>query len=375
MLNQSSGQFTTRAADDRPNGARPIGQLNGSRVFRGAVGVKDKSDFYSFTLSGRSSFNLALNKLKNNVDVSLLQNGKTVARSTKGGKKPEAINTTLEAGTYFVKVSQKSGNSKYRLTLNATPDSGSTPDPIRPIPARNRLLSVEGNVAGVGGGGTRLGSIDLNTGIVTPLPTSGDPTALPWSDIAVFGNEGYILALGAINKLDPTTGAVTYFSNNKLNNTDLFALEFTPSGELYGVGETRTGAGFFKVDIANETVTLVSEIPGTSSSSAGTELVFDPSSSRFFAVVGGAGALGNQLVSIGLAGDTRLIGDIGFNGARVVLNAMLLDNGSLYGYGAVPGVNESRTQQYIINTTTGAITPDKTVTMPSENDDSVIVWG
>jgi hypothetical protein len=368
MLNQSSGQFTTRAADDRPNGARPIGQLNGSRVFRGAVGVKDKSDFYSFTLSGRSSFNLALNKLKNNVDVSLIKDGKVVARSAKPGKKPEAINTTLEAGTYFVRVQQKSGNSKYRLTLNATPESGTPPD--RPIPpGRNKLVAVKA----ASGGGTRLGSIELNTGIVTPLPTSGEEIVLPWSDIAVFGNEGYALTLNSIIKLDPTTGVVTDFPNNALNNTGLTALEFTSSGELYGVGRVGTSAGsragFFKVNIANETVTLVAEIPGIngSSSFSASEMVFDPASGRFFVSLAEDG-----LVSVGLAGDSRFIGTMGFNGAKISPNALILDNGILYGYSAISGVNEGRSSQYIINTTTGAVTLDKIVTVPSENDDTLV---
>ncbi len=53
MLNNSSGRAIARAADDRQSGARAIGQLNGSRAFRGAVGTRDKADFYSFTLSGR----------------------------------------------------------------------------------------------------------------------------------------------------------------------------------------------------------------------------------------------------------------------------------------------------------------------------------
>jgi len=101
MFNNSFGKtIGSCAADDRQSGDRNIGTLSGSKKFRGAVGVGDKADFYSFTLSGRSSFNLSLNKLKNNVDVFLQQGKQVIARSTKGGKKPEAISTTLEAGTY-----------------------------------------------------------------------------------------------------------------------------------------------------------------------------------------------------------------------------------------------------------------------------------
>lgn len=154
MLNNFPGKAITRASDDRLSGARPIGQLSGSRVFRGAVGIGDKADFYSFRLSGRSSFNLVLNNLKNNVDVALIQNGQILARSARGGKKPEAIDTTLDAGTYFVSVSRKSGNSRYRLALNASlvsPPSNNPPgnnppgnNPPGNPPGTNPPISEEG---------------------------------------------------------------------------------------------------------------------------------------------------------------------------------------------------------------------------------------
>jgi hypothetical protein len=152
MMNSSSLRATSRAADDRPNGARSLGTLNGTKKFRDSVGINEKFDYYSFSVSGRSSFNLKLDKLKNNVDVALIQNGQTVARSTRGGKKPEAIAATLEAGTYFVKITQRSGNSRYRLSLNA--------NPIVPPPPQG----LEG--AGV------------NFGVYLPTPTSPISAAL-----------------------------------------------------------------------------------------------------------------------------------------------------------------------------------------------------
>jgi Bacterial pre-peptidase C-terminal domain len=367
MFNNS---IASRKSDNNQNGARAIGQLNGTRKFQGAVGVNDKADFYSFTLTGRSSFNLALNKLQNNVDVFLQQGNKVIAQSTKGDKKPEAIGTTLEAGTYYVRVNQKSGNSKYKLTLNATPQSGTGLDPK---PARNRLLAIEQKI---GESGTRLGLIDLNTGIVTPRPTSGAEAILPWADIAVFGNEGYALVLNSLVKLDPNTGVVTDFPNNALNSTPLTAIEFTSSGELYGVSPLRTRSGvndrvggLYKVDIANQQVNLIAEIPNFN----GTDFVYDPASNRFFGA-SFSGPLGYQLYSIGLAGDTRLIGDIGLNGSAVQLNAMLLDNGTLYGYG-YGSASAGKSAQFVINTTTGAGTLNKLVTAPSDNDDNLVVFG
>jgi hypothetical protein len=142
MFNPAFGRSNLRAADDRPSGARPIGELDGARKFRGTVGIGDKADFYSFTLKNRSSFNLKLDKLKNNVDVALIQNGQTVAKSTRGGRKPEAIAATLEAGTYFIKVSQKSGNSRYRLSLNANAITPPPPPPPQGLEGANVNFGV-----------------------------------------------------------------------------------------------------------------------------------------------------------------------------------------------------------------------------------------
>jgi Bacterial pre-peptidase C-terminal domain len=317
--------------------------------------VGDKTDFYSFTLTGRSSFNLSLNKLKNNVDVFLQQGKQVIARSTKGGKKPEAISTTLEAGTYYVRVNQKSGNSKYKLTLNATPASnpGTNPDPNKPnLPGRNRLVSSGGK----GGQRSTLSSIDLNTGVLTLLPTSGSGTSLPWDDIAVFGNEGYFLSLGSVgSKFDLTTGVAPLAPNN-ITDIDLYGLEFTPLGELYATSALRSlrpGAdyvgGFYKVDIANQKVNLVAEIPGFNGVG---DLVFNPASGRFFAASRNPQDGFYQLYSIGLAGDAALIGNIGYD----LVSAMLFDNGTLYGF--------TRDEQIVINTTTGAGTFDKKVTLP-----------
>jgi hypothetical protein len=109
------------AADDRLSGARNLGTLNGVRTFRDSVGLKDKNDHYTFTLNGRSRFNLLLSKLQNNVDVSLIQGRKVLLNSKKVGKRSGAIAATLEAGTYYLRVYTKGRGSRYQLKLNATP--------------------------------------------------------------------------------------------------------------------------------------------------------------------------------------------------------------------------------------------------------------
>jgi hypothetical protein len=343
MLNQSLSQFTTRAADDRPSGARPIGQLNGSRVFRGAVGIRDKNDFYSFTLSGRSSFNLALNKLKNNVDVSLIQGGKTLARSARGGKKPEAINTTLEAGTYFIKVSQKSGNSKYRLALNASlipgndppgtnppgtnPPGTTPPGTTPPVPISRRVVSLNGRLDGSSPSG--IGFVNLSTGVVTPLPITGAAAGVGLTDVATFGNDIFVTSFDSnLYKVDGTTGNSTLIGNLGLavdrDNPYVSGLAFTPSGALYGtVVNSRLGRidGLYSVDLTSGRASLVGGFRQRVD-----DLAYDTVSGRFIAVSGTT--LDTNLDSIGLNGDVQNLGLVGFSD----VDGLLFDNGNLYGF-------------------------------------------
>lgn len=118
------------AIDDRLSKARNIGVLNGARTFKDSVSLRDKNDYYALTITRRSSFNLSLNNFKNDIDVSLIQNGQAIANSSKKKGRFEKINGTLESGTYYIRVYQKRGESKYQLTLQATPLTQSTPSDL-----------------------------------------------------------------------------------------------------------------------------------------------------------------------------------------------------------------------------------------------------
>jgi hypothetical protein len=102
--------------------ARDAGALSGSRSFSDFVGQADANDYYRFTLSNRSLFNLRLDRLSADADVYLLNsNGQVIGSSTYGGSNPEAIAATLDAGVYFVRVFPwGAANTNYTLTLTAT---------------------------------------------------------------------------------------------------------------------------------------------------------------------------------------------------------------------------------------------------------------
>jgi hypothetical protein len=103
--------------------ARNLGVLSGERSYSDFVGNSDRDDFYRFDLTGRTVFDLSLTGLSADADVQLLDSaGRAIASSTRGGNQSEAISRTLDAGTYFVRVYQYSGDTNYALTLRARAD-------------------------------------------------------------------------------------------------------------------------------------------------------------------------------------------------------------------------------------------------------------
>jgi serine protease len=104
-----------------------ITTLIGSQTFTDFVGYSDPIDIYRFNLSSYSSFNLSLNGLTGDADVHLYDaNGSLVSKSENSGTNMEWLDGALQAGTYYVRVSQYSGSISYRLGLSATPIANNT---------------------------------------------------------------------------------------------------------------------------------------------------------------------------------------------------------------------------------------------------------
>ncbi|MBW4434935.1 MAG: S8 family serine peptidase [Pelatocladus maniniholoensis HA4357-MV3] len=136
--------------------ARSFTFTNNSYTFSDQVSLKDPVDFYKFTLEGKSSFLLDLTHLSANADVQLIQDangngvtdkGEVIAASKRAGKKAESINTTLEAGTYYIQVhSTGRAKTKYELSVSAIPidNAGNTLDTawnIGEISANSQTIS------------------------------------------------------------------------------------------------------------------------------------------------------------------------------------------------------------------------------------------
>lgn len=97
--------------------ARKIGELKRSRLFKNSLGKDDFDDYYRFTLSQTQDLQLSLKGLKTNADVQLLnQAGKVLAESRNAKTRAETIHSTLQSGTYYVRVST-TATRKTRYTL------------------------------------------------------------------------------------------------------------------------------------------------------------------------------------------------------------------------------------------------------------------
>ncbi|MBW4471648.1 MAG: tandem-95 repeat protein, partial [Stenomitos rutilans HA7619-LM2] len=89
------------------------------------------NDYYRFTLSHRSSFNLSLNNLSADANVALLSSTGSVLSvngvlqsSSNTGNLAESINTTLDVGTYYIRVAPgaSANTASYSLNVSAKSD-------------------------------------------------------------------------------------------------------------------------------------------------------------------------------------------------------------------------------------------------------------
>ncbi|ELR97421.1 PPC domain-containing protein [Gloeocapsa sp. PCC 73106] len=110
------------AAGNSTSAARNIGTLGSTQNFTDYVGATDTNDYYRFSLNNTSNFSLSLSGMTADGDVQLLNSsGGVITSSTAGGSTSESINTTLSAGTYFVRVYPFStANTNYNLSLSAS---------------------------------------------------------------------------------------------------------------------------------------------------------------------------------------------------------------------------------------------------------------
>lgn len=93
------------------------------QIFTDSVSNLDTNDYYRFSLSNRSSFQLKLDGLTANANVQLLNStGSIIQTSSKTGTAAESISRTLDAGNYYIRVYPSSSriSTSYNLQTSAT---------------------------------------------------------------------------------------------------------------------------------------------------------------------------------------------------------------------------------------------------------------
>ena len=107
------------------NNARDLDQLSTDvKSYSDFVGASDPNDYYRFSLSSRSSINIKLNGMTQDGDMKLLDSrGTELAESVKASALDDNILTTLDTGTYYIRVyPYLSANTDYTLNIFRIPD-------------------------------------------------------------------------------------------------------------------------------------------------------------------------------------------------------------------------------------------------------------
>jgi Bacterial pre-peptidase C-terminal domain len=109
--------------------ARFLSSSASTRSVKDWIGNSDRDDFYKLRLKARSSLTLALTKLKADANVSLLNRaGKLIQKSVQSGKRDEAIQQTVDAGVYYIRVYAEGPKTSYRLSTSVAPVAVNSPN-------------------------------------------------------------------------------------------------------------------------------------------------------------------------------------------------------------------------------------------------------
>ena len=132
---------------DRANAIdqKDITTLSGTSYLAGNLdGDEDRSDYYSFTITDTKKLKTILAQQDADADLYLEDSsGNVLQSSTTSGSNDESITTTIDAGTYYLRVdSQQTANNLYVLSYSiADPARSARKHPVhRQLPRRRRRL-------------------------------------------------------------------------------------------------------------------------------------------------------------------------------------------------------------------------------------------
>ncbi|MEA5505310.1 ELWxxDGT repeat protein [Halotia wernerae UHCC 0503] len=331
------------APNTRPT-ANNIGTLNGSQNFSDFVGNIDTNDYYKFNLTNKSTFSLTLSGLSDNADVDLLNNsGGTIQSSSLTGNANENINTTLAAGTYYVRVKPvSSAETFYNLSLSAeiqsdmleiSPGSGSS-NPNNLTALGNTLyFSANDAVNGI-----QLWKSDGSVAGTTKL-TNINPGSFNPYKLTVFGSKLLFNADDGINGrelwvYDGTTATMVSNINSGSASSNPKNLTVLGNKAFFTADDGTNGNELWVYD--GTTVSLVKDIYSGATGSNPESLIAFNGKLYFSARDSANGA--ELWSSDGTTGGTSLVKDIRIGGLSSAPAKFTVFDSSLY-FTANDGIN------------------------------------
>jgi uncharacterized protein YkwD len=119
------------------NTAKNLSLKNGKGIQQGLVDHKSPDRYYRLRLGQRSGLNIGLSRLKADANLALLdRSGNIISKSANLGRANESVTSTVDAGTYYVRVSRQRGKTHYRLKLITSASAAQTPPvqlPLSPL--------------------------------------------------------------------------------------------------------------------------------------------------------------------------------------------------------------------------------------------------
>jgi Domain of unknown function (DUF4114)/PA14 domain len=122
LLSGGKSQGKNKAGNSL-NKAQRIKLTSQWQMTEDSVGTGDRFDIYRFDLKKSKSFRLKLASQQDSVDVLLLNDAGETVRDLSGpfGKKRVVLNTALDTGTYYLKVTGHDSDTDYQLSLSNEP--------------------------------------------------------------------------------------------------------------------------------------------------------------------------------------------------------------------------------------------------------------
>lgn len=237
---------------DTQNTAQNILLGSGVQSFDGSVANLDGLDYYQLQVNNRANVSMSLSGLGGDVNLFLLDStSKQLAASSATGIRSELIQTTLDPGTYFVKVQQGSAttSSPYQLNFSNDPlfrTPTSTPQSpivngVKSSYGANSTLTLANSYVADGDGWQDVNKVDF-------WLTDSTNNRIELADVDTFSSSnaasakfGYTTSLSELGLVvgvyqlnavayDKAGGASTKFTSSAFNITNSAAQNLSISG-------------------------------------------------------------------------------------------------------------------------------------------------